>query len=126
MIRISIEIFERNKNLMAPDDDCAMWQVVSRGADRFAKGRPVAATVTGSAWPIAYHSFAREYVEGCIVVQRPSTRRFRRRASRAKAKITNTVNIDGAFRRQSRSIRAPRPLMPPISDGNIRETHLGN
>jgi branched-subunit amino acid aminotransferase/4-amino-4-deoxychorismate lyase len=38
MTRLSIEVFERNKHLLDPDDDCAVWQVISRGVDRFAKG----------------------------------------------------------------------------------------
>src|SRR3977135_3503702 len=41
MTRLSLDIFERNKHLLAPDDDCGLWQVISRGADRFAKGRAV-------------------------------------------------------------------------------------
>jgi branched-chain amino acid aminotransferase len=124
MTRLSIEIFERNKHLLAPDDDCALWQVVSRGADRFAKGRPVAATVTIFCVPIAYHGFAREYVEGCIVVT-PSTRRIPPQSLEAKAKITNKVNHTmAAFEAKQVNPRAT-PLMLDL-DGNISETHLGN
>src|ERR1700685_1027581 len=53
MTRLSVDLFERNKHLLAPDDDCALWQVITRGSDRFAKGRPVAATVTLFCMPIA-------------------------------------------------------------------------
>lgn len=39
MTRLSIEVFERNKHLLGREDDGAIWQVVSRGAVRLAKGR---------------------------------------------------------------------------------------
>jgi branched-chain amino acid aminotransferase len=123
MTKLSKEVFERNKHLMAPDDDCALWQVVSRGNDRLAKGK-VAATVTVFCVPIAYHNFAREYVEGCIVVT-PSTRRIPPQSLEAKAKITNKVNHTmAAFEAKQVNPRAT-PLMLDL-DGNISETHLGN
>jgi branched-chain amino acid aminotransferase len=124
MTKLSMEVFERNKHLMAPDDDCALWQVVSRGTDRFAKGKAVTATVTVFCVPIAYHNFAREYVEGCIVVT-PSTRRIPPQSLEAKAKITNKVNHTmAAFEARQVNPRAT-PLMLDL-DGNISETHLGN
>lgn len=124
MTRLSIEVFERNKHLLAPDDDCAVWQVISRGADRFAKGRAVPATVTVFCVPIAYEGFAREYVEGCILVT-PSIRRTPPQSLEAKAKITNKVNHTmAAFEAKQVHPRAT-PLMLDY-DGNISETHLGN
>jgi branched-chain amino acid aminotransferase len=124
MTRLSLEVFERNKHLLAPDDDCAVWQVISRGVDRFSKGRPVTATVTIFCVPIAYHSFAREYVEGCILVT-PSVRRTPPQSLEAKAKITNKVNHTmAAFEAKQVNPRAT-PLMLDL-DGNISETHLGN
>jgi branched-chain amino acid aminotransferase len=124
MKRLTLDVFERNKPSLAPDDDCAVWQVVSRGTDRFAKGRPVSATVAVFCVPIAYHSFAREYVEGCIVVT-PSTRRIPPQSLEAKAKITNKVNHSmAAFEAKQVHPRAT-PLMLDM-DGNISETHLGN
>src|SRR3954466_14341956 len=33
MTRISQEIFDHNKDLLDHDDDCAVWQVVTRGLD---------------------------------------------------------------------------------------------
>jgi branched-chain amino acid aminotransferase len=124
MTRLSLEVFERNEPLLAPDDDCALWQVISRGADRFAKGRPVTATVTIFCLPIAYHTFAREYVEGSIVVT-PSVRRTPPQSLEAKAKITNKVNHTmAAFEAKQVNPRAT-PLMLDL-DGNISETHLGN
>lgn len=124
MTRLSVEVFERNKDLMDRDDDCALWQVVSRGIDRFAKGRPVKATVAIFCVPIAYHNFARDYVEGSILVT-PSTRRIPPQSLEAKAKITNKVNHTiAAFEARQVHPRAT-PLMLDM-DGNISETHLGN
>jgi branched-chain amino acid aminotransferase len=124
MAKISTEVFERNRHLLDPDDDCALWQVVSRGVDRFAKGRPVNATVAIFCVPIAYHSFAREYVEGCILVT-PSIRRTPPQSLEAKAKITNKMNHTmAAFEAKQVNPRAT-PLMLDL-DGNISETHLGN
>jgi branched-chain amino acid aminotransferase len=124
MKKLSIDIFERNKPLLDRADDCAVWQVISRGTDRFAKGRPVSATVTIFCVPIAYHTFAREYVEGAILVT-PSIRRTPPQSLEAKAKITNKVNHSmAAFEAKQVNPRAT-PLMLDL-DGNISETHLGN
>ena len=124
MIRLSTDVFERNKHLLAPDDDCALWQVVSRGSDRFTKGKPMTASVTVFCLPIAYHSFAREYVDGCVLVT-PSTRRIPPQSLEAKAKITNKMNHTvAAFEAKQVNPRAT-PLMLDL-DGNISETHLGN
>jgi len=124
MTKLAIEVFERNKHLLTPDDDCTVWQVVSRGVDRFAKGRPVTATVAVFCVPIAYHNFAREYVEGCILVT-PSVRRTPPQSLEAKAKITNKMNHTvAAFEAKQVNPRAT-PLMLDL-DGNISETHLGN
>jgi branched-chain amino acid aminotransferase len=124
MTRLSTDVFERNKHLLAPDDDCALWQVVSRGSDRFTKGKPMTASVTVFCLPIAYHSFAREYVDGCILVT-PSTRRIPPQSLEAKAKITNKMNHTvAAFEAKQVNPRAT-PLMLDL-DGNISETHLGN
>lgn len=122
--KLSTTVFERNKHLLAPDDDCALWQVITRGSDRFTKGQPVTASVTVFCVPIAYHTFAREYVEGCIVVT-PATRRTPPQSLEAKAKITNKMNHTvAAFEAKQVNTRAT-PLMLDL-DGNISETHLGN
>ena len=124
MTRLSTDVFERNKHLLAPDDDCALWQVVSRGSDRFTKGKPMTASVTVFCLPIAYHTFAREYVDGCVLVT-PSTRRIPPQSLEAKAKITNKMNHTvAAFEAKQVNPRAT-PLMLDL-DGNISETHLGN
>ena len=98
--------------------------MISRGVDRFSKGRPVTATVAIFCVPIAYHSFAREYVEACILIT-PSIRRTPPQSLEAKAKIINKVNHTmAAFEAKQVNPRAT-PLMLDL-DGNISETHLGN
>lgn len=124
MTKISIDIFERNAKLLPHDEDCNLWQVVSRGVDRFAKGKPVPCTVAISCVPIGYHAFAREFVEGCIVIT-PSTRRIPPQSLEAKAKITNKMNHTQA----SFEARAVHPRAIPLMldmNGNISETHNGN
>jgi branched-chain amino acid aminotransferase len=124
MKQVSLDVFERTIPLLEHDDDCAVWQVVTRGVDRFARGRPVPATVAIYCVPIAYHSFAREYVEGCILVT-PSVRRTPPQSLEAKAKITNKMNHTlAAFEAKQVNPRAT-PLMLDL-DGNISETHIGN
>jgi branched-chain amino acid aminotransferase len=82
------------------------------------------ASVTVFCLPIAYHSFAREYVDGCVLVT-PSTRRIPPQSLEAKAKITNKMNHTvAAFEAKQVNPRAT-PLMLDL-DGNISETHLGN
>ena len=121
---LSLEVFERTKPLLDHDDDCAVWQVVSRGVDRFAKGKAVPATVAVYCVPINYHTFAREYVEGVIMVT-PSVRRTPPECLEAKAKITNKMNHTlAAFEAKQVNPRAT-PLMLDMH-GNISETHIGN
>jgi branched-chain amino acid aminotransferase len=124
MRRLSTEIFERNKDFLHPDDDCVVWQLVSRGIGRFCKGNPAVASVAVFCLPIGYNSFARDYVEGSILVI-PSTRRTPPQSLEAKAKITNKMNHTiAAFEAKQINPRAT-PLMLDL-EGNISETHMGN
>ena len=125
MKALSIDIFERTEKLLDHDDDCAVWQVASRGVDtRYTKGRAMPATLTVYCVPISYHTFAREYVEGCIVVT-PSVRRTPPECLEAKAKITNKMNHTMAtFEAKQVNPRAT-PLMLDMN-GNISETNVGN
>ena len=125
MNKLSLDIFERTEKLLDHDDDCAVWQVVTRGLDsRYSKGKAMPATVCVYCVPIAYHTFAREYVEGCIMVT-PSVRRTPPECLEAKAKITNKMNHTmAAFEAKQVHPRAT-PLMLDMN-GNISETHLGN
>src|SRR5258706_10513444 len=48
MKKLSIAVFERTQPLLDHDDDCAVWQVVTRGFDRFPKAKPLTDTVAAS------------------------------------------------------------------------------
>jgi branched-chain amino acid aminotransferase len=123
MTRLSVEVFERNKHLLGPDDDVAVWQVISRGAARLAKGE-APATVVIFCVQVAFENFAKGYLDG-IKLMTPSTRRTPPQCLESKAKITNKMNHAIALH-EARQVD-PRciPLMLDI-DGNISETNSSN
>jgi branched-chain amino acid aminotransferase len=122
----SREVLRRNLHLLRPNDDVAIWQVVSRGRlqstlSHKASTRP---TVAIYCLPVAFEGFARQYIEGCMLMT-PSTRRIPPQCLEPKAKITNKMNhMMAAFEAQQVDPRCA-PLMLDI-EGNIAETHLGN
>jgi branched-chain amino acid aminotransferase len=123
MTRLSIEIFERNKHLMGPDDDCALWQIVSRGAVRFG-GAKKDSTVVIFCVPVAFEGFARNYLDGLKLVT-PSTRRTPPQCLESKAKITNKMNHAIALYEAQQVDPKAVPLMLDL-DGNISETNSSN
>src|ERR1043166_111396 len=125
MEKTTLEVFERNKSLLAENEDCALWQVVSRG-DRSARGNRVSggATVTIYSVIVNFPEFASFYVEGAPLVI-PSTRRIPPQCLESKAKITNKMNHNiAAFEAKQVDPRAI-PLMLDI-DGNLSETNAHN
>ncbi len=120
MTRLSIETFERNKHLLGPEDDGAIWQVISRGGFRGA--RP--ATVVLFWVPVAFESFARGYLDG-LKLMTPSTRRTPPQCLESKAKITNKMNHAIALHEAQQIDPKCVPLMLDI-DGNISETNSSN
>jgi branched-chain amino acid aminotransferase len=126
MERISLEVFERNKHFLGPEDDCAIWQVISRGilqSSMSQKAKP-GATVAVYCLPVAFESFARQYLEGSMLMI-PSTRRIPTQSLEAKAKITNKMNHAIALHEARQVHPSCMPLMLDI-DGNISETHMAN
>jgi branched-chain amino acid aminotransferase len=123
---LSREILRRNLHLLKPVDDVAIWQVISRGRlqstlSHKASSKP---TVAIYCLPVAFEGFARQYVEGCLLMT-PSTRRTPPQSLDPQAKITNKMNhMMAAFEAQQVDPRCV-PLMLDI-EGNIAETHLGN
>jgi branched-chain amino acid aminotransferase len=74
--------------------------------------------------PVAFEGFAKQYVDGAMLVT-PSTRRIPSQSLEAKAKITNKMNhLMAAFEAQQVDPQCV-PLMLDL-EGNIAETHLGN
>ena len=65
MEKTTLEVLERNKPLLGENEDCALWQVVSRGV-RSSTGNRVSgrATVTVYSVIVNFPEFASFYVEG--------------------------------------------------------------
>jgi branched-chain amino acid aminotransferase len=125
MEKTTLEVLERNKSLLAENEDCALWQVVSRGV-RSARGNRVAggATVVVYSVIVNFPEFASFYVEGAPLVI-PSTRRIPPQCLESKAKITNKMNHNiAAFEAKQADPRAI-PLMLDI-DGNLSESNAHN
>ena len=127
MERLSLDILARNARFLGPDDDFAIWQIVSRGVQQATistKKAPRAPTVTIFCLPVAFEGFAKQYIDGVRLIT-PSTRRIPSQSLEAKAKITNKMNhLMAAFEAQQVDPHCV-PLMLDI-EGNIAETHLGN
>lgn len=121
----TLEVLERNRDLLAADDDYALWQVVSRGT-RPSRGerRSPGATVAIYCIAVNFAEFCHHYVEGATIVI-PSTRRIPPQCLEAKAKITNKMNhIVASFEAKQVDPRAI-PLMLDL-DGNVSESNAHN
>jgi len=125
MEKITLEVLERNKSLLAANEDIALWQVVSRGV-RSARGNRVggSATVTVYSVIVNFPEFASFYVEGAPIVI-PSTRRIPPESLESKAKITNKMNHNMASFEAKQVDPRAIPLMLDIH-GNLSETSAHN
>jgi len=125
MAKTTLEVLERNRSLLGANDDCALWQVVSRGV-RSAVGNRVAggATVTVYSVIVNFPEFASFYVEGAPLVI-PSTRRIPPECLESKAKITNKMNHNMASFEAKQADPRAIPLMLDIH-GNLSETSAHN
>ena len=125
MEKTTLEVLERNKPFLRDSEDCALWQVISRGV-RSSTGNRVSggATVTIYSVIVNFREFASFYVEGAPLII-PSTRRIPPQCLESKAKITNKMNHNmAAFEAKQVDPRAI-PLMLDI-DGNLSETSAHN
>jgi branched-chain amino acid aminotransferase len=125
MEKTTLEVLDRNRGLLNAHDDCALWQVVSRGV-RSAVGNRVSgsATVTVYSVIVNFPEFASFYVEGAPLVI-PSTRRIPPECLESKAKITNKMNHNiASFEAKQVNPRAV-PLMLD-THGNLSETSAHN
>lgn len=123
MIRLSNEVFEKNKPLLAPDNDVALWQVVSRGPVPLKRGSSPA-TIVIYCVPVAFASFAQGYLDG-IKLMIPSTRRTPPECLEAKAKVCNKMNHAIALYEAQQVDPRCIPLMLDLQ-GNISETNSSN
>jgi branched-chain amino acid aminotransferase len=125
MEKTTLEVLERNKPLLGENEDCALWQVVSRGV-RSSTGNRVSGRATVAIYSVIvnFPEFASFYVEGAPLII-PSTRRIPPQCLESKAKITNKMNHNmAAFEAKQLDSRAI-PLMLDI-DGNLSETSAHN
>src|ERR1041384_1269623 len=125
MEKTTLEVLERNKPLLGEREDCALWQVVSRGV-RSARGNRVAGGATVAIYSVIvnFPEFASFYVEGAPLVI-PSTRRIPPQCLESKAKITNKMNHNMAIFEAKQTDPRAIPLMLDI-DGNLSETSAHN
>ena len=125
MEKTTLEVLERNKPLLRENEDCALWQVVSRGV-RSSTGNRVSgrATVTVYTVIVNFPEFASFYVEGAPIII-PATRRIPPQCLEAKAKITNKMNHNMALFEAKQADPRAIPLMLDI-DGNLSETSAHN
>jgi branched-chain amino acid aminotransferase len=125
MEKTTLEVLERNKPLLRAHEDCALWQVVSRGV-RSSTGNRVSgkATVTVYSVIVNFPEFASFYVEGAPIVI-PNTRRIPPQCLESKAKITNKMNHNMATFEAKQVDPRAIPLMLDI-DGNLSETSAHN
>jgi branched-chain amino acid aminotransferase len=125
MEKTTLEVLERNKPLLGDNDDCALWQVISRGV-RSSRGNRVSGGATVAIYSVIvnFPEFASFYVEGAPLVI-PSTRRIPPQCLESKAKITNKMNHNiAAFEAKQVDPRAI-PLMLDIH-GNLSESSAHN
>ena len=125
MEKTTLEVLERNKPFLRDSEDCALWQVISRGV-RSSTGNRVSggATVTIYSVIVNFREFASFYVEGAPLII-PSTRRIPPQCLESKAKITNKMNHNIAVFEAKQADPRAIPLMLDI-DGNLSETSAHN
>jgi branched-chain amino acid aminotransferase len=123
VMKVSLAVFERNVHLLDREDDCMLWQVISRGNARLNKP-PVPATVVLFCVPMSFETYASDYLYGRKLMT-PSTRRTPPQSLEAKSKITNRMNHSMAVYEAQQVDPQCWPLMLDI-DGNIAETQTGN
>jgi branched-chain amino acid aminotransferase len=125
MERVTGEVFERNRPMLAKEEEVAIWQVVSRGVRSSRGNRTIGeATVAIYCISIAFEEFARHYVDGVKLVI-PSTRRIPPQCLEPKAKINNKMNHNMAIFEAKQVDSHAIPLMLDL-DGNISESNAHN
>ncbi len=123
MTQASVEVFERNKYLLGPEDDGVVWQIVSRGLVHYRKP-PIPETVVIFCVPVSFEGFVREYLDGAMLMT-PSTRRTPPQSLESKAKICNKMNHAMALHEARQVHPKCLPLMLD-TDGNIGELNAAN
>jgi branched-chain amino acid aminotransferase len=124
--RVFLDVFERNRAQLAPDDDFILWMIVTRGIDPPTRnplhaGRP---TILCYCVPLNYHRFAKFYRQGAHLVT-VGTRRTPAECLDPRAKVINKMNhIQAEFEARSFDPEA-FPLMLG-TDGTLAESSFAN
>ena len=92
MKAITIEVFERNRHLLGPDEDYWVSQRWSRGGDKWAGDKGTKPTMIIECSPLPYASRARLFRDGIDVIV-PSIRRTPPDAMSPRAKTHNYLNL---------------------------------
>ena len=124
--RVMLDVFERNRPLLAPDDDYIVWIIATRGAETPTRNplHAGAPTVVCYCLPPNYHRFAKFYRVGAELVS-VSTRRTPADSLDPRAKITNKMNhIQAEFEARAYNAEA-FPLML-AADGTVAESSAAN
>ena len=124
MTEASIQVVERNLPLLDPDDEYALWHVISRGVRMPGTSEMSGPTVAIFAQPVDFLRYARSYIEGVTLIT-PATRRTPPQCLDPKAKITNKMNHNIALFEAQQVDPSAIPLMLDM-DGNISETDTAN
>ncbi|WP_439816913.1 aminotransferase class IV [Zavarzinia sp. CC-PAN008] len=104
MKAISIEVFERNRHLLGPDEDYWLSQRVTRGQDKWAADGVATPTVIVECQALPYAKRAPLYRDGIEVIV-PSIRRTPPDALSPQAKTHNYLNLIMA----DREVKAHNP-----------------
>jgi branched-chain amino acid aminotransferase len=122
MSSASRETVARNRELLGPNDEFALWHVITRG-DRLAEDA-AKATVVMYCLDVGFAGFAQGYLDGVRLVT-PGVRRTPPQCADPKAKLTNRMNQLQAKFEAAQSNPDALPLLLDI-DGNIAESNTAN
>jgi branched-chain amino acid aminotransferase len=118
----SRETVARNVAAIGPDDEFALWHVITRG-DRLA-GDAAKSTVVMYCLDVEFAGIARHYLDGVRLVT-PGVRRTPPQCADPKAKLTNRMNQLQAKFEAAQADPEALPLLLDI-DGNIAESNTAN
>jgi branched-chain amino acid aminotransferase len=124
--RIWLDLFEKNKQVLATDDDFMFWFVVTRGVDPPSRNPLHASTPTIVAFnlPINYERFAKFYRTGAHLIT-AATRRTPAQCLDSRAKITNKMNhVLAEF--EAKSVDPDAIALMLDLDGFIAEASFAN
>lgn len=122
MRRVSQAIVERNLPRLGPDDELALWHVITRGG-RAGTGE-LPPTVVMHCVDVNFAVLAADYLGGIRLIT-PGVRRMAPQSVDPKAKVTSRMNQVQAALEVGQTSPGAQPLMLDM-DGNIAETHYSN